>query len=119
VAPKLVAQRFVPAPTAPLTPALSPQGERERSTSLSEETRTLTAALTALRVHHDAARALELLLGYREKFPAGALRHEASLAIVEAHRALGHLTEAREEAQRLLEQLPESARARELLEKLK
>ncbi len=119
VAPKLVAQRFVPAPTAPLPPAPSPAGERERSTSLADESRALTAALTALRVQHDAARALELLAAYREKFPAGALRHEASIATVEAHHALGHMTEAREEALRLLEQLPESARARDLLEKLK
>ncbi len=121
-----VARVVRPAPpsrVAPLTPALSPTGEREvvttpeipaavgggyapappaQRTTLADEASKLSQALAALRGGHDPARALELLGEYRDRFPSGALRHEAALAAAEAHRALGHTTEALE----ALEQVP-------------
>ena len=92
-----VARAPVAAPSTPEIPAVAghaPPPPPPARTSLADESLALSQALSALRGQHDAAKALELLAAYRERFPGGALRHEAALATVEAHRALGHTGEA-------------------------
>jgi hypothetical protein len=100
--------RVAPKPPAVLAPVVEPETEPIPAaapwvpaaggpvrTSLAEESAALTEALTTLRAQHDPAHALELLSNYNSRFPNGTLRVEASVATVEAHRALGHTSEAR------------------------
>jgi len=111
IVPVVVARPVKPAPpsraapltpTAPETPEIPAQGgyapppppAAPQRTALADEAALLSQALSALRTGHDPARALELLARYHERFPAGALRHEAALAAAEAHRGLGHTADA-------------------------
>lgn len=64
------------------------------SSALSQETAMLAEALASLRGKHAPASALALIGRYREAHPQGALRDEASLLAVEAHRALGESAKA-------------------------
>jgi hypothetical protein len=62
--------------------------------SVAGEASELAGALRALRAEHDPARALAILERNEERFPAGTLRREATLARAEALASLGRQADA-------------------------
>lgn len=85
-----------PAVTSPIaSPTVSVEqpdagAEVEARSTLGEEARLLSAALSALRQDRDPERALARLAEYRDRFPAGVLRPEALLAEAEAETSRHH-----------------------------
>lgn len=111
--PKAPAPGDTRRPAAPrelaVAPVSPPLPDPPQPGTLEEQLRLLSNALRALRVEHDAARALELLQESDARFPGGEFQTEVGLATVEAYRALG----APEEALRALERLTNVPLARQ------
>lgn len=83
---------------APASPSLP---DAPQPGTLEEQVRLLSSALHALRVEHDAAKALGLLRESDARFPGGEFQTEVGLATVESHRALGDPDEALRALERL------------------
>ncbi len=108
----LPASNSAPVPGVPddLAPARSRRGREASSQDLREQISIVDGARVALSTG-SAARALDLLRQYQEKYPAGLFRPEAAAIKVEAMVKLGKLSEARELAARFAAEFGEGALA--------
>jgi tetratricopeptide (TPR) repeat protein len=88
--------------------------ERAKGSGLDAETAFLEVARLRRDVLDDPAGALNALENYRERFPSGALRHEADIAHAVLLARLGRSSEALAETERLLESPQGRERAFEL-----
>lgn len=95
-------------------PARAPALPKKAASTLEEEMRLLDQARSALRARGNPAEALRLLAIYEEKFPAGALRQEATVLRVSALKESGAETRANELTSEFLKENPKSAHKKQL-----
>jgi hypothetical protein len=98
-------------PTAPARASALP---KKAASTLEEEMRLLDQVRSALRVRENPAEALRLLAVYEEKYPAGALRQEATVLRVSALKESGAELRADELKSEFLKENPKSAHKKQL-----